>query len=606
MRKIKYAGIAAATLLTIAPVVVTPATVKAATQQTTTNVQGQNQAGQPANVQGQSNNDQPANVQGQNSGDQQRNVQGIQQVTPTPYGWHLNLGNGWYPGKYAIQTTSKAINKVEQAIAHKPVQKTHAAPGTDQGGKKTPANVNKHKAPLIIRLISDAGDTLIKFADEGQRLLGKKVVNKDTGEEEDVVTISQLFDSLSNSNYGSGTNSAVMPSFSSINGIYGKSLDASGFSSIHLQDLGVDDKDGTFTKDINQLLKLGYKIKFGDTDKYSAADFAKLVNTTRENGHGAHFDLPVTLYDPKGTSVYSKDLVFTNNAAPQSVVTQMNIKYDTPINVEVGSSTVKYQLSGEGHAVVTDQNGDPIDYTADPGYFYSSETEARKGDNSTSLKSPTFSKKGATYYQPVTLTFAKGKNLNVGTLLQNMDKDKSNSIKLNGTEASQADVNNDKNSVTFIREITVGAEKTQISDNNEQKQPAKTNNDDGVIKGDWKINKKSGVVTVNNKLARLYNDDNNLTSRSLAPDTDWKTDQYRTNVKTGEIQYRVSTHEWVNALAVTESEAQGNEISGGLLTNISNLNGHNTVNLAGPKGFVYALFSKDGKRSSHGLAGESG
>lgn len=136
MRKIKYAGIAAATLLTIAPVVVTPATVKAATQQTTTNVQGQNQAGQPANVQGQSNNDQPANVQGQNSGDQQRNVQGIQQVTPTPYGWHLNLGNGWYPGKYAIQTTSKAINKVEQSIAHKPVQKTHAAPGTDQGGKR--------------------------------------------------------------------------------------------------------------------------------------------------------------------------------------------------------------------------------------------------------------------------------------------------------------------------------------------------------------------------------------------------------------------------------------------------------------------------------------
>ncbi|WP_162253186.1 hypothetical protein, partial [Companilactobacillus versmoldensis] len=117
----------------------------------------------------------------------------------------------------------------------------------------------------------------------------------------------------------------------------------------------------------------------------------------------------------------------------------------------------------------------------------------------------------------------------------------------------------------------------------------------------WTETAQSGVVTVGGSLASLQNDNNEITTRSLAANTAWQTDKFRTNSKTGQVQYRVSTHEWVNASNV--SFAKNGVVSA--LSNITNLSGSHSVNLAGPTGFVYALFSANGSRSSRGLAGNS-
>lgn len=72
--------------------------------------------------------------------------------------------------------------------------------------------------------------------------------------------------------------------------------------------------------------------------------------------------------------------------------------------------------------------------------------------------------------------------------------------------------------------------------------------------GTWVVNPPAvsygsnyAIVTTKNSLASLYDDNGNkIENRSLASKTPWATDKFREYGDTGEIQYRVSTHEWVS------------------------------------------------------------
>lgn len=75
----------------------------------------------------------------------------------------------------------------------------------------------------------------------------------------------------------------------------------------------------------------------------------------------------------------------------------------------------------------------------------------------------------------------------------------------------------------------------------------------------------------------LKNGDNTLATKKLT---------YTNNTQTN------------NGGSVTTTPSNG-------LTNITKLSGYNTVTLAGPSGFVYSLFSAEGKKSNRGLAGET-
>jgi hypothetical protein len=99
--------------------------------------------------------------------------------------------------------------------------------------------------------------------------------------------------------------------------------------------------------------------------------------------------------------------------------------------------------------------------------------------------------------------------------------------------------------------------------------------------------------------------DGKASTRSLAAKTDWATDKKRTNAK-GEVQYRVSTDEWVNAKDVRFTDGSATTTpSTDALTDIQDLQGRHTVTLAGPAGFVYSLFRTDGSRATRGLGGDT-
>ncbi|WP_125768802.1 hypothetical protein [Companilactobacillus furfuricola] len=332
-------------------------------------------------------------------------------------------------------------------------------------------------------------------------------------------------------------------------------------------------------------------------------------------GDGATIKLNVQTKDKDGKTVGNHVITFVNNTKDIAGATNLNIHFNTPIKVALNSETtpIKKSESAKTNTTVDNNNGQTVAYQSIvPGGFYSNPTDAKDFKNPLDLGNH-FKQAGKTYYQPVTINFDKDKT-DIWTITDNSLKSSDTTFTLNGNSVLWENVNwnGNTNAVTYVREIVVGdkeAEKpdttdpdgTKDPDKNDQKDPDTNKDPDPEDEvGVWKETDQDGIITVNNQIANLMNDDNVLTTRSLAANTQWVTDKYRENSATGAIQYRVSTHEWVNASDVTFQEKIPN-----FFTNITQYPEFHTVTLAGPSGFVYALFNKDGVRSLRGLAGRT-
>lgn len=104
----------------------------------------------------------------------------------------------------------------------------------------------------------------------------------------------------------------------------------------------------------------------------------------------------------------------------------------------------------------------------------------------------------------------------------------------------------------------------------------------------WIYTNINGIITTKTaqETYALNNQANKIISkRSLAEDTSWKTDEYRTN-KEGVRQYRVATGEWVDANYVFYEEP----VATGVFKNASKVNG--IINLDRTS-TVYKLYSKE-------------
>ncbi|MFC6322602.1 SLAP domain-containing protein [Companilactobacillus baiquanensis] len=284
-----------------------------------------------------------------------------------------------------------------------------------------------------------------------------------------------------------------------------------------------------------------------------------------------------------------------------TTVTKAAAKYTTPISVDYNSPVAATQLdSSVSDVTLTDQDGNNLVGNSDQvasvsagDNYYTNLKNAITNDGktglATDLTSGKFATGDATYYQVVTLTATPGSALD--TYLKTEPSDGTYTI--NGV--SYANTNNGTivagddttgATISLVREINVGSKEA----------------------ASWTTTDETGVVTT--KTDKTYytmkNDDNDtITNRALAANTSWKYDQVRTNAN-GDVQYRVSTHEWVPAESVTvnDDNNSGSETPEGALT-VTNLDTKGVVSLATP-GMTYFVYNKEGVMSTtRALAGGS-
>lgn len=311
-------------------------------------------------------------------------------------------------------------------------------------------------------------------------------------------------------------------------------------------------------------------------------DFNTKVNSVKKNG--GSFTVQIQALDADKTPFETKNLTFTNDNKSDEGVTSLDVNYTNPVVVEPESSVTNVKYTTSVDATIADQNGDDVKVTkVTPSQsIYKTSNAALNQDSKQLFSENTFGEKGSTYYQAVALTVDS--DVNVKAIYDNAQNGKDATFMINGTPAILANVDGKagSNTIRFVREIQVGDKQVTPSEDT------------------WTETEAAGQVRVGNKLANLFDDNNEITSRSIAANTDWATDKYRTNDKTGEVQYRVSTHEWVNASDVT-FYAKGDNGNG--LGNVTDLGEGHVVTLDGPAGFVYTLFTSDGGNASRGLAG---
>lgn len=370
-------------------------------------------------------------------------------------------------------------------------------------------------------------------------------------------------------------------------------------------------------EDTYNIIKAGEKYDYTFSYPYSTDNDVNDAFDNFLNGKGAQVKVTINSIDEATKKVVNtKELVFINNTDTATSTDNLNIKFNTPIKVAVGSDTLPIKESESGKANTTIDNTKGMVVTpkeVDPQGFYETKTDAAKRTNPLDLGSK-FTEKGKTYYQPVEITFDTNK-VNLTKIADNANTNESAVFNLNGQRVLTDQIKPDTdgiNSVTYVREIVVGDKDatTPDTDNPDTDKPDTDKPDTNKPDTDkpdpeeevgvWKETNQDGIITTNNQIANLYNDDNVLTTRSLADNTQWVTDKSRVNSATGQKQYRVSTHEWVNASDVSYQDKVDK-----FFTSVTQYPEFHTVNLAGPSGFVYALYNQDGIRSLRGLAGRT-
>ena len=350
-----------------------------------------------------------------------------------------------------------------------------------------------------------------------------------------------------------------------------------------------DSKVNPSMKDVK--ITLSIKDLAGNT--YNAADFAAKAGKTTGFKITFNLSLPNGDKDPITRSQEYK-ITQTKAATSKVGVTKMNAKFTTPFNVAVNSDVLDATLSRSFDLALTNQDGDAIKHKVSLGSIYTSRGAAIRGTSDKELKDSTFKEKGEKYYEAYTVTVsnealgkdAKGNQIKLSDLCKEyLDND--GSFTINGEIPGLGEFKYDdakKNEIRFVREIKVGNEESN-----------------------WKVEDiKDGIVVVGDKVAALYNDDNQfIENRSLAKDTAWQTNKKRTNAK-GEVQYRVSTHEWVNAADVKLSQGSSTTDPETVFTDVQNLETPIVVSLAGPSSFNYYLYNSKGQMVTYrGLGGDS-
>lgn len=270
--------------------------------------------------------------------------------------------------------------------------------------------------------------------------------------------------------------------------------------------------------------------------------------------------------------------VYAKTQVTQQEVHAMNINYETPVDGYVGQSKSDFGTTGQYPISIKDNLGNDVTPQNVTSTFFNGL------DMNTVINASTLPKAG-TVVQKMTIKFNRNE---YNALFNDLDQ-----ITINGEGYSGGLLSKvwDKigNTLTLTRQIEVGLD--NYSDSNVS----------GVVSTPMVNANDSSIVT------HLYDmKGNRISGRALAQGTDWYTDTKRVNNNTGEVMYRVSTNEWVKANDVTyvdKDDNSGGNTSG--LTNITDLPSGSTVSLAGPAGFVYSLYSKDGSTASRGLAGDS-
>ncbi|KRK64620.1 hypothetical protein FC72_GL002028 [Companilactobacillus tucceti DSM 20183] len=157
-------------------------------------------------------------------------------------------------------------------------------------------------------------------------------------------------------------------------------------------------------------------------------------------------------------------------------------------------------------------------------------------------------KEGDIYYQRVGLLFGSSSPINTALLKWNPQDTK---LTLNGTilsdfsKAKSVDsfISFSNEGLNYVRKLVVGTKpSTNPGGNTGTNTGTNTNNNRPVVVA------KKGIVTthIDKSSYDLYNEDNKkVDNRALLANSSWKMDGERT--VDGIKQYRVSTHEWVNA-----------------------------------------------------------
>ncbi|MCH4009933.1 hypothetical protein [Companilactobacillus sp.] len=354
-----------------------------------------------------------------------------------------------------------------------------------------------------------------------------------------------------------------------------------------------------------------YRYRISGTSSDTPDDIITKINQLHE-GNGNQVVLTFESLDSNNQVKNKKSVTFTNNIKAVTTANSLNINYKTPIYVPVGSKTQDVQLSNSatGNTTVDNNHGQNVAFKAMKAWsLYSNQENARNFNHPLDLGTK-FMQKDATYYQPVTIYFDPNK-ININDLTQESMQSQDTVFNINGQNVKWEQINQHdlQNSVTYVREIKVGQEPTKPNDNNNNNNNQNNNgNKDDNQKptnpadpvGVWKTEDHNGIVAVGSHVADLVDEDSSYTTRSLAPHTKWQTNATRVNTVTGAKQYRVSTNEWVSAEDVNFQDAAPK-----FFNNVLQYPGYQTVHLAGPSGFIYALFNQDGVRLDRALQGDS-
>ncbi|AKP67251.1 SLAP domain-containing protein [Companilactobacillus ginsenosidimutans] len=275
--------------------------------------------------------------------------------------------------------------------------------------------------------------------------------------------------------------------------------------------------------------------------------------------------------------------VTAKTAVSQDEIHAMNINFDTPVDGFVGEQKSDFDSNGKYPVTITDNKGNKVD-AEDITSTYFNGLDAATIINGTELP------KAGTVTQKMTIKFNRNEYRGA---FADLDQ-----ININGQGFSGGLLSKvwDKinNSVTVTRTINVGLDNYSDSSVN------------GVVTTPVQDMGNNTVVT------HLYDGKGNkITGRALAQGTDWFTDTKRVNNNGGEVMYRVSTNEWVKASDVSYADKTTDTDNGGDtdtpsgLTDVTALPAGSTVSLAGPAGFVYALYNLEGATANRGLAGDS-
>lgn len=266
-------------------------------------------------------------------------------------------------------------------------------------------------------------------------------------------------------------------------------------------------------------------------------------------------------------------------ATDPAITREMNIKVQTTVYVDPG--TLIYDKDGGPDLIggndgqhnditysVTDENGNAEgqgDFHPTITGLYHTEEDAKNGNETNQILPDVDSdgnvqvikvKEGEVYYQAVTLLSNDLPDNVIGNILIEHGTDPSMSVTFNGIRLHETKIvsgnpveypamvsQDDHPAIYYIRKVVVGTKPaTNPGGNTGTNTGTNTNNNRPVVVA------KKGIVTTHTDKSSydLYNEDNKkVDNRALLANSSWKMDGERT--VDGIKQYRVSTHEWVNA-----------------------------------------------------------